>query len=504
MLLDGIPVQVGENLEQAMRQLRHKDKSRMLWVDALCIHQKDDQEKTEQVGKMREIYQRAADVIAWLGPKQSSTELAMDWISRVSDPTANLEYPLDYMHHDLKTALIQFFDLPYWSRIWVVQELFNSKELLYQCGNMTLTRNQLREAVNFLRDLKKEFWDLCRNPERIVDLCACREKPTLLYLLRSFRSFSASLPQDKVFALLGLARDTNGVTPNYSFPCQIVYTSLARNLIDAGYIDILSLCETRRPQRDDLLVPSWVPDWSWKSPRNPLQQRHLDRGTTPLSARLEPTYNTCGAWRQSVAIDERKLQQANAALCDTVLRLQVVIIGQVQRQGSCWDCHAGKWLYSILELVDDVDEYSNTEERFKTALRTAVADQQLRELSKDDLKLRMETDLLRDVYMALQARSLPDIDDEEFWDLNIAQFYVQMWCLAWERRPFTMLNYIGLGPTEAIAGDFVCIVYGSDVPYIVRRRRNGTFRLIGEAYVDGIMDGEVMAGLVTKEVIEIF
>jgi hypothetical protein len=38
-----------------------------LWIDAVCINQQDVTERSEQVKMMREIYERATEVIVWLG-----------------------------------------------------------------------------------------------------------------------------------------------------------------------------------------------------------------------------------------------------------------------------------------------------------------------------------------------------------------------------------------------------------------------------------------------------
>lgn len=44
------------NLEVALQQLRHAERERILWVDALCINQENDLEKSEQVRPMGRIY----------------------------------------------------------------------------------------------------------------------------------------------------------------------------------------------------------------------------------------------------------------------------------------------------------------------------------------------------------------------------------------------------------------------------------------------------------------
>jgi hypothetical protein len=51
----------------------------------------------------------------------------------------------------------------------------------------------------------------------------------------------------------------------------------------------------------------------------------------------------------------------------------------------------------------------------------------------------------------------------------------------------------GLAPKEAEDGDLVCILFGCTVPVILRPIEDlGLYKLIGEAYVHGVMDGEAM------------
>lgn len=68
---DSKPRQVGRNLHEALKRLRLPDKERVLWIDALCINQADNKEKTQQVRIMGEIYSRARNVFIWLGNNES-------------------------------------------------------------------------------------------------------------------------------------------------------------------------------------------------------------------------------------------------------------------------------------------------------------------------------------------------------------------------------------------------------------------------------------------------
>ncbi|KAF2024588.1 HET-domain-containing protein, partial [Setomelanomma holmii] len=55
------------NLYSALYHLRKPDQDLMLWIDAICINQENDDEKAEQVRRMGEIYRRARETIIWLG-----------------------------------------------------------------------------------------------------------------------------------------------------------------------------------------------------------------------------------------------------------------------------------------------------------------------------------------------------------------------------------------------------------------------------------------------------
>jgi hypothetical protein len=68
------------------------------------------------------------------------------------------------------------------------------------------------------------------------------------------------------------------------------------------------------------------------------------------------------------------------------------------------------------------------------------------------------------------------------------------------RRPFiTSSGRLGLGPAAMLPGDRVVVFFGAELPFILRKDNEGYYQVIGEAYVHGIMDGEIMAmGLKSK------
>lgn len=81
ILVNGCRFDTTESLHAALLQLRDLEpdskftKNELICIDALCINQKDDAEKSLQVQMMRDIYSEAAQVIVRVGtPRVKSRE----------------------------------------------------------------------------------------------------------------------------------------------------------------------------------------------------------------------------------------------------------------------------------------------------------------------------------------------------------------------------------------------------------------------------------------------
>jgi len=79
---------VTDNCHSALKHLRRKLGTFVIWIDALCINQEDGQEKSEQMPLMGDIYSRARATYIWLGEGNAATERAMHLMTN----TGLLEY----------------------------------------------------------------------------------------------------------------------------------------------------------------------------------------------------------------------------------------------------------------------------------------------------------------------------------------------------------------------------------------------------------------------------
>jgi hypothetical protein len=70
-------------LYAALKRLRSKDASILIWVDAVCIDQANDHEKVVQIRLMRRIFQTAGRVVAWIGEETDNSSLAFQTLMQI-------------------------------------------------------------------------------------------------------------------------------------------------------------------------------------------------------------------------------------------------------------------------------------------------------------------------------------------------------------------------------------------------------------------------------------
>jgi hypothetical protein len=67
--------EVTPNLFDALYRLRLPNRRRTLWIDAICINQEDNVEKSTQLPLMRGIYPNASSVVVWIGQADAAGEV---------------------------------------------------------------------------------------------------------------------------------------------------------------------------------------------------------------------------------------------------------------------------------------------------------------------------------------------------------------------------------------------------------------------------------------------
>jgi hypothetical protein len=152
-------IKVTQNLEAALQHLRLEDDPRLMWIDALCINQGDNAERSHQVSLMGTIYKAARRVVIWLGPAADDSDFALqfignigrkvtvDWSLLVAVPS---EEGRDKPHHadtsQYRTyskreacSINALFGRSWFERLWIRQEVTLSKARILHCGTLSLT-----------------------------------------------------------------------------------------------------------------------------------------------------------------------------------------------------------------------------------------------------------------------------------------------------------------------------------------------------------------------------
>jgi hypothetical protein len=218
---------------------------------------------------MKAIYSNTKRGILWLGGYRdpdaaaASNPNAIMTEAEVEAAFGVLEDLHSGRQHKTKTqelraayfALETLLQLPWWQRIWTVQEALLPKYTLLRYGNSEIPFKKccysyspyITEAamINF------GVLEAAMNERRCSKDSAC----TFSILLNAFRGRLASDPRDKIFGLSGLA---GTVAADYSLDTNDVFEGAVHSSVnDTG--SLAPLLRVPEPNRSPEL-PTWAPD----------------------------------------------------------------------------------------------------------------------------------------------------------------------------------------------------------------------------------------------------
>ncbi|KAF2264374.1 hypothetical protein CC78DRAFT_409023, partial [Lojkania enalia] len=103
---------------------------RLVWLDAVCIDQKNTSEKAGQIPLMGQIYTKATQVIVWPGDRfdsgMASTMVLRLFVTNYQFEAEEEEFRSILEHETGRMgwkAMVNLFENPYFTRIWCVQEV---------------------------------------------------------------------------------------------------------------------------------------------------------------------------------------------------------------------------------------------------------------------------------------------------------------------------------------------------------------------------------------------
>ena len=308
---------ITDNLASALRRLRLTDKSRTLWVDAVCINQSNNAEKERQVAQMANIYQNATNVVAWLG-ETTGTSFDKDAIINLSEHAQEIslrsptnenrevlrkwfygnsergKWTMDVSNIVKGANFPSIYESAWFTRMWIVQEALLASHLTLYFASDTLDWVDFEKVMILIHTVNatiklpipsqnsfiKYAWSLVevRNHWRRLSEGNLNQASEVAYYMNQLRRRSCKDDRDRVFALRGLLRDESNliIQPDYSKSVSQIYTELTRSQLTLGNIGVLydaglwkrksfhmPNLESEHSNQTSWLeyLPTWVPDY---------------------------------------------------------------------------------------------------------------------------------------------------------------------------------------------------------------------------------------------------
>ncbi|KAF1995054.1 hypothetical protein P154DRAFT_379511, partial [Amniculicola lignicola CBS 123094] len=518
-----IPITI--SLDNALRRVRDTESPTLIWADAICIDQETHLEKCIQIRLLTKIFQAADVVIAWLGKEADNSDRAIMTLVQIQTIATkpgnwpeslppvllswggkNIPNFTDTVWRDIRMLL----NREWFRRSWIAQELILGTNVTVLCGAWSLPWEDFFGAIQLCRDaleLERSYSSqreiavhdtdsaytlgLIRQSRMVLGDYIFSRKYRLSELLELFSYTKATKECDKIFALLGLASDCKGEVfdPDYESSLETVVRRYAKEFVFKGCtMDLLAQAGLSKSYP----FCSWIPFWTREE--------------------FPKTISTWPSIRGHFNAGGKSLRKA-----------------QLKHNDPCVLELSGKWFDTIVQMSDkrpsehDIITVVNSIHSAIDELKDYPTGESLRELKLkipigDAKRPHKESniDLARVVSgVSNELQDWPLKLQEQIPAVGVVQDFLTFCKKPKDARPvawqywetaaafakrlsngtlcFTKNGYLGLVPGDAKVGDEVCVFHGGATPFILRKKESkNSYVLIGEAYIHGIMHGEVM------------
>lgn len=121
---EGASSLVRQNLYEALQALRSTVETRIFWIDVLCIVQDHLEERTQQIGMMREIYATSQKTMIWLGAKHAAPSETIALLKKIASMPYNTAAENIFNEDEsIWKGLGVLYQNPWFYRIWIIQEV---------------------------------------------------------------------------------------------------------------------------------------------------------------------------------------------------------------------------------------------------------------------------------------------------------------------------------------------------------------------------------------------
>ena len=562
--------------------------ARSLWVDSICCNQSDTLERNAQVAIMSRIYSQATEVVVWLGREDESTPIVFDLLRRGSNAGSSAgdvshvlrawaysirrnkpihwaaRYDEDNPHNgEMVQALRRFFSRQWFQRVWVIQELALAREVRIVCGPYGFPYGVIRDLLQGMftsRTMTEESTPLALQWEKLRDtgsdgthaytltdinsrmkpwdqkifegmvknglqpISTWGERLSLPALVSMGMAFRATDPRDKIYALLGIAREDANcrIIADYAKPPEELFVDFARYFMAGSpgepiqqwqtgecrtfeVLEGLSYIQRKLISNMKLQLPTWVPDFSEPLTVSRLWSLNFQAGGAVERPKISPasdprTLHLQGFCHGEVAHVQRKEYSTDAVVVSLpeVIRLLKNLkptypaTGEGRAEALWRTWMANKRMHDFSTPSHD-DRMGFLEAVLESMARTPLDPEAANDYS--ELQATDQTDSLPSLQESEDHKRGHSERDWSNREERVDAFKCSNHRYCTTRSLLvTKEGYIGLAPISTRRGDQVWVIPGARTPFILRnppgREISSHREFVGEAYIHGIMDGE--------------
>jgi hypothetical protein len=541
---NGLRVSITVGLADALRNFRHPSESRLLWADALCINQKDDQEKGHQVKRMGQVYANAKCVLVWLGcdvNNVAANTFALiceanayfgDSFVKAGEKASRMKpfeepYPIS-MDQDRWSGVVELFKFPWFKRVWTVQEVAVAAECRMFWGSASVDIADVIEICVWFW-AKQEFYAIIRgivgniayrfprqsalyfhyNTHRpvswqqsragLVYLAVKYKEKTLCKVLDASQDLEATDPRDHVYAFLGcpVAKDGEGrtlVDADYTSSLHVLNIRLAHALMKSPTEGPFVLSAVNHGNRESLLnsgCPSWVPVWyvSGKYRARMMDPRYWYRasGSTKFLATISPdekNFLTVGGYIfDSIIWSSATIQRDESGLSYTHPNLTACESDELPIDAL---------LNHVVQFATEWGLAIRQEDVVRTLMLGYPTQSNSRPISNEHQRMELEANKKKTRLARSSGVKTTELTEQER-QLGIYLGH-GLTRLEGSKLFLTEIGRLGIAPNGELVeiGDICCIIFGAAVPFLLTPAKDGRHKLVSDCYIHGVMDGASM------------
>jgi hypothetical protein len=514
VLLDEREIEVTLGAWTALRALRYDDRVRVLWIDAICINQEDMVERTAQLKLMGMIYRKASSVRVWIGTRGDHDKVAISTLKALASGEGFDEL-LRYssVSPEERHPVMRFLETPWWTRLWVVQEVALGQHVVFQKGPEELDFEDLlaayRNSESYLNEHYRGFINSCfggyqeffmetfasvKTLGLVRELCGAdvanddkvqvRESAmTWSTVANLLRKRKASYDQDRLYALYGLLPSSviarPGMTPSYTSSVEESFINVSYNIMEASRCLMMFNFLGSQSSEKSQGLPSWVPDWRL-APTN--------RYEANLRVVREHMYNA------SSGTDFHLRRLGLRTICLKGLFVGVVVMYDlafvIPNAAPILEGVYNSWRENFQDRLPFME---SPIQRFWRTVTWDCApgdeDGTLKKLDRDELQAMIAA---HDRAIRIGDGAVPYIGGQPPEDGRRTNYMMN--CAARRAMIMTVECFLGMAEENVRVGDHIFIVSGNSYPVILRpsKKYADTWHAVGECYLHDLMYGEAV------------